>query len=77
MWSVSAFFTSYSALKGTERVEVIAVALAPGDEPTLRYVVVDTAGASWLARPEELNLYGPSRRTPPTQTQTLPSCEHE
>ena len=63
MASVSTFFTPYSALRGTDRVEAIAIIVteAPGREPEHLYVVLDELGVSSLARPDELTLYGGHR----------------
>jgi len=60
MAAVSTFFTAYSALRGTDRVEAIAIIVteAPGLEPAHHYVVVDERGVSSLAHPKELILYG-------------------
>ena len=60
MASVSTFFTPYSALRGTDRVEAIAIIVteAPGREPEHLYVVLDELGVSSLARPDQLTLCG-------------------
>jgi hypothetical protein len=58
MPGISTFFTSYSARRGESRVEAIAVVILDGREPEHRYIVVDERGASYMVRPEELDLYG-------------------
>ncbi len=60
MHSVSAFFTAYSARRGTDRVEAVALVVSegPDSEPVLRFVVVAEDGRASFANPEELDLYG-------------------
>lgn len=58
MPGVSTFFTSYSARRGESRVEAIALVILDGPDPEHRYIVVDEQGASYMVRPEELDLYG-------------------
>jgi hypothetical protein len=60
MHSVSAFFAAYSARRGTERVEAVALVVSEGDstDPVLRFVVVGQDGRASFARPDELDLYG-------------------
>ena len=59
MANVSAFFTSYSAKRGEDRVEAIAVIVeGSGSTATLRFIVVDMAGRASIAAADELDLYG-------------------
>jgi hypothetical protein len=58
--SVSAFFTAYSARRGADRVEAVALVVSEGEgtDPVLRFVVVGEDGRASFARPDELDLYG-------------------
>jgi hypothetical protein len=59
MANVSAFFTAYSAKRGDDRVEAIAVVVdGEGSTATLRFVVVDQAGLASIANASQLDLYG-------------------
>ena len=59
MADVSAFFTAYSAKRGSERVEAIAVFVeGSGIDATVNFVVVDEQGRASIAQAHELDLYG-------------------
>lgn len=57
--SVSTFFTCYSARRGPDRVEVIALLVdGEGEDVRLRFVAVDERGHASIADADTLDLYG-------------------
>jgi len=59
MSGVSAFFTAYSARRGEERVEAVALIVdGEGSRSSVRFVVVDEDGHASIVSADELDLYG-------------------
>lgn len=59
MSAVSVFFTAYSARRGEQRVEAVAVVVeGEGSTASLRFVVVDERGRASIAAADEVDLYG-------------------